>query len=204
MLLTTVAFAALVTSVYAKTVVVTVGDSTTGNPMDTFQPANVTANQGDVVLFNFTEGNHTATQSTFSSPCIPAHITNQTINGFDSGFRDTDNGTAITTLTFTVTDPNTTVWFYDANTCSQGGVGGININESSTETLDGFQRNAIRLNGTNTTGSSTSGSTSSPTATSTSPAATGTNSAASAANRAVVNGLVAAGPALLALVALSL
>lgn len=86
-----------------------------------------------------TEGNHTAIQSTFSSPCIPAHITNQTINGFDSGFRNTDNGTAITTLTFTVTDPNTTVWFYDANTCAQGGVGGININESSTETLDGFQ-----------------------------------------------------------------
>lgn len=86
-----------------------------------------------------TEGNHTATQSTFSSPCIPAHITDSTVNGFDSSFRNANNGTSITNLPVTITDPNITIWFYDVNTCALGGVGGININESSTETLAGFK-----------------------------------------------------------------
>ena len=82
--------------------------------------------------------NHAATQSTFASPCIPAHDTNITINGFDSGFRDTVNGTAITNLVVPITD-NSTIWFFDVNTCARGGVGGINVNDSSTETLDGFR-----------------------------------------------------------------
>ena len=86
-----------------------------------------------------TQDNHTATQSTFASPCIPAHDTNITINGFDSSFRDTVNGTAITTLAVPITDNTTTIWFFDFNTCAEGGVGGINVNESSTATLDGFR-----------------------------------------------------------------
>ena len=85
-----------------------------------------------------TQGNHSAIQSEFATPCIPAHDTNITVNGFNSGFRDAGNGTAITNLPVTISD-NSTIWFYDANTCAQGGVGGINVNESSTETLDGFR-----------------------------------------------------------------
>ena len=83
-------------------------------------------------------GNHTATQSEFASPCIPAHDTNITVNGFDSGFRDTVNGTAITTLEVPVTS-NDTIRFYDVNTCALGGVGGSNVNESSLQTLAGFR-----------------------------------------------------------------
>ena len=86
-----------------------------------------------------TLGNHTATQSTFSSPCIPAHNTNVTVNGFNSGFRNAGNGQAITNLPVIVDNPNATIWFFDYNTCAQGGVGGININDSSLETLQGFQ-----------------------------------------------------------------
>ena len=86
-----------------------------------------------------TEGNHTVTQSTFSSPCVPAHITNSTVNGFDSSFRNANNGTSVTNLPVIITDSNITIWFYDLNTCALGGVGGININGSSTETLDGFK-----------------------------------------------------------------
>ena len=65
------------------------------------------------------------TQSTFASPCIPAHDTNITINGFDSGFRDTVNGMAITNLVVPITD-NGTTWFFDVNTCqrARGGVEG--------------------------------------------------------------------------------
>ena len=85
-----------------------------------------------------TMGNHTAIQSVFTSPCVPAHDVNQTINGFNSGFRDAGNGTAITTLPVTISD-NNTVWFYDANTCGEGGVGGININDTTGQTLVGFR-----------------------------------------------------------------
>ncbi|CAA7260537.1 unnamed protein product [Cyclocybe aegerita] len=195
--------AALVASAYAKTVVVTVGGNTTENPGAVFQPQSVVAEEGDVVLFNFTRGNHTATQSTFASPCIPAHITNETINGFDSSFRDAGNGTAITELPITITDPNTTIWFFDASTCALGGVGGININQSSWETLDGFQRNALRLNGTNSSASASHTSASrTASATATSPASTG-NTATSAANRAVTIGAYAVVPALAFLAALS-
>lgn len=135
---------------------ITVGGNTTANIGSVFTPQSVTADAGDVVVFNciftfdlslsqkidtlpsVTQGNHTATQSTFGSPCVPAHITDSTINGFDSAFRDTDNGTAITQLTVPISDNTTTIWFFDFNTCALGGVGGININESSTATLDGF------------------------------------------------------------------
>ena len=175
------------------------------NGSTTFVPQRVDAVIGDVVVFNckllsfprqslteitVTSGNHTATQSTFSSPCIPAHETNITINGFDSGFRNTQPGTAgsILSVPIIIQNENDTFWFFDHNTCGDGGVGVINNNESSSETLAGFvvrvsaldtfavlapqlaafscfphpylphfwgiflpffQRNAIRLNGTN-------------------------------------------------------
>jgi hypothetical protein len=87
-----------------------------------------------------TNGNHTATESTFSNPCVPAHVTNVTINGFDSGFRDTQPGTvgSILPVPIIIQNENHTFWFYDYNTCGEGGVGVINNNESSVETLAGF------------------------------------------------------------------
>jgi len=137
------------------------------DPTKVFQPASVTAKAGDTIFFNFTLGNHTATQSTFSSPCIPAHDTDVTINGFSSGFRDAGNGQAITNLPVTIDNPNVTIWFFDYNTCAQGGGGGININDSSLETLEGFQRNAIRLN--SSAPSSTASSVSSTSTTASNP-----------------------------------
>src|SRR5580692_313075 len=87
----------------AEVFVISIGS----NGSTTFVPQRVDAVIGDVVVFNckllsfpwqvlteitVTSGNHTATQSTFSSPCIPAHDANITINGFDSGFRNTQPG----------------------------------------------------------------------------------------------------------------
>ncbi|KAF8161304.1 hypothetical protein B0H34DRAFT_374589 [Crassisporium funariophilum] len=190
---------ALVASACAKTIVITVGGNTTDNAGAVFDPPSVVADKGDVVMFNFTQGNHTATQSTFASPCTRAHDTDSTINGFDSGFRNANNGTSITNLPFTVTDNTTTVWFFDWNTCAQGGVGGINVNESSLETLDGFQRNAVRLNGTDSTATSSSTTSSNPSTTRTSTTSTPT----SAANRAIVAGATALLPVLAMLLALS-
>src|SRR5216684_4231289 len=87
-----------------------------------------------------TNGNHTATESTFSSPCIPAHDTNVNINGFDSGFRNTqpDTSGSILSVPITTDNVNHTFWFYDYNECGEGGVGVINNDESSNETLAGF------------------------------------------------------------------
>ena len=141
----------------AKTIVITVGGNTTNNGTTTFVPQRVDAALGDVVLFNckflrltffgknltgiaVTDGNHTATESTFSKPCIPAHETNTTINGFDSGYRDTQPDTVGSSLAvpIIIQNENHTFWFFDYNTCGEGGVGVINNNESSNETLAGF------------------------------------------------------------------
>jgi len=85
-------------------------------------------------------GNHTATESTFDNPCIPAHDTDASINGFNSGFRNTQPGTSgsILAVPIIIQNVNHTFWFYDYNTCGEGGVGVINSNESSGKTLAGF------------------------------------------------------------------
>lgn len=198
-----------VLAVSAKNVVVTVGKNTTDNATMVFDPAQVSAKLNDIVVFNFTIGNHTVTQSTFASPCTPAHDTNITINGFDSGFRDTVNGTAITILSVPITPDlvNETIWFYDFNTCAEGGVGGINIDDNSTETLDGFVRNAIRLNGTGGDDSSSSTFSSGPTGSSSSyssvPSPTGAGSSSGASpERQLALGVMAVVPVVLAALAL--
>jgi hypothetical protein len=61
-----------------------------------------------------------------------------TINGFDSSFRSAGNYSAITQLSYVVTDPKVPVWFFDYNLCGKGGVGAINPNEASNETFAGF------------------------------------------------------------------
>jgi len=142
--------------VAAKQIMIVVGGNTTEDATKVFQPASVRAKAGGVVYFNFTLGNHTAIRSTFGSPCIPAHDTNiSTENGCNSGFRNAGVGSAITSLPVVIDDVNTAIWFFDYNTCAQGGVGGININDSSLQTLDGFRRNAIRLNGSDPSSTST-------------------------------------------------
>ncbi|KAJ7594908.1 hypothetical protein C8J56DRAFT_821970 [Mycena floridula] len=143
MLFSTLTLAALAASAFAKTLVVKVGANTTDNATTIFQPEIITASVGDVVTFDFTAGNHTATQSKFAVPCVSAP------DGFQSNFHS--NGT----FNFTVKDTKP-VWFFDFNTCALGGVGGINVNQSSNETIQGFVRNAIRLNGTESNTSSIS------------------------------------------------
>lgn len=85
-----------------------------------------------------TNGTYDVIQSTFDAPCVPEHDHNSTLNGFDTGPRPANNGTSQTTYQVQITDNTTAIWFFENSTCAQGGVGGININESSTETLAGF------------------------------------------------------------------
>lgn len=88
-----------------------------------------------------TQGKHTAIQSTFASPCVPIQDVNASYIGFDSKFHDTANGSVVTSYQFEVLD-NSTIWYFDAATCSQGGVGGVNVNDSSWQTLEGFKVSA--------------------------------------------------------------
>ena len=89
-----------------------------------------------------TQGNHTVTQSLFDKPCIAAYATNYTINSFDSGFRIVGNGLTFSDMLITILNPNAPIWFFDYNTCAQGGVGVINPN--SSETLQEFQVSSVR------------------------------------------------------------
>ncbi|GJE91421.1 hypothetical protein PsYK624_075710 [Phanerochaete sordida] len=140
------AFAASVAS--AARIQVLIGANKTANASMIFMPQEIRAFAGDTVVFNFTNGTYELIQSEFDAPCVPLHDHNVTLNGFDTGPRPANNGSSPTTFELPITDNTTTIWFYENSTCAEGGVGGININDSSTETLDGFTRNAIRLNGT--------------------------------------------------------
>jgi plastocyanin len=69
------------TSTMATDHKVVVGGSTL-----TFTPANITAQVGDTVTFQFMQKNHTATQSTFADPCRALTSTSTSGQiGFDSG-----------------------------------------------------------------------------------------------------------------------
>jgi plastocyanin len=52
----------------------------------TFEPANITAQAGDTITFEFHQKNHTATQSSFAAPCqkLASSSTSGQV-GFDSG-----------------------------------------------------------------------------------------------------------------------
>ncbi|KAF7792732.1 hypothetical protein EIP86_003830 [Pleurotus ostreatoroseus] len=172
---------------------ITVGGNTTANASLIFSPQEVHAQKGDVVTFVFVNGSYDVIQSQFDEPCIPASVFTPGFNGFDSGPRPTANGSAVTFLNVSITDNTTAIWFYENSTCAQGGVGVINANDSSTETLAGFSRNAIRLNGTNATstssgafpsatGPSNSSGTGGPSGTGSGSSGTGSSSAAGASN----------------------
>jgi len=186
----------------ARTLYIQVGNNQSAtNGTDVFKPRLVQARLGDTVIFNFTAGNRSVNQAVFYAPCQPAHDVDPTINGFMSGPRITEEGAPPTILSVPITPEieNKTLWFYDVNTCFIGGVGGINVNQSSNETLDGFTRNAIRLNGT---GGGSSSSSRSMSRTSTGASPTGTGSDSSDATRTLVSGALVAVPLFLAALAL--
>ncbi|KAI0036143.1 hypothetical protein K488DRAFT_41740 [Vararia minispora EC-137] len=171
----------LVGTVLARDVFIQVGANTTADATTVFQPNNVTAQPGDTVWFNFTAGNWTATQADFAAPCIFIHDHSPLENGFDTGFRMQGNGTSSTyPVPITQANENTTYWFFDHNTCGEGGVGVINQNVSTGQTIEGFLRNAIRLNGTGAASSSLASSTVTRASASSTPTASPTGKTSSA------------------------
>ncbi|KAJ7686499.1 hypothetical protein B0H17DRAFT_1071762 [Mycena rosella] len=179
--------------------VITVSNNLTAtNGSMVFSPQVVNASLHETVVFNFTEGTHSATQSTFAAPCLPAHVSNSSLNGFDTSLRPAGNGTAITQFVIVMNPDivNDTLWFYDQATCGIGGVGVINAgNVTATwQPLDAFVRNALRLNGTGATSSAAPSSTGGSTSSGTGSGSSGGNSSGSGSS----SGSTGAAPRLLA------
>jgi len=113
-----------------------------GGPSLVFQPANITAQVGDTITFQFMQKNHTATQSSFANPCSP--LSSSTGPGFDSGFMAVAEG-ATQFPTYTIQVNNTTpIWAYckQANHCQSGMVFAVNAVETGQNNFENFVNNA--------------------------------------------------------------
>ncbi|OSX67691.1 hypothetical protein POSPLADRAFT_1068589 [Postia placenta MAD-698-R-SB12] len=139
----------------------------------TYTPSNITAAPRDVVVFQFHQKNHTATQSAFADPCrILTDETTGEVIGLDSGFMPVGaNATEFPTFNVTVND-TAPLWFYckqhlptGASHCGMGMVFAVNAVADSPRNFSAFQELAIELNGTNAV--SASGSSSAPGSTTT-------------------------------------
>lgn len=119
-----------------------------GPSMLIFSPPNITAQVGDTITFSFRQKNHTATQSSFASPCAP--LTQSSTSGqvgFDSGFMPV--GTSDTVFpSFTVTVNDTSpIWAFCRQTnpvshCASGMVFAANAVESGPNTFEAFEAKA--------------------------------------------------------------
>ncbi|KAF8305551.1 hypothetical protein DL93DRAFT_2172572 [Clavulina sp. PMI_390] len=151
------------TSLFAAANAVMVHNITVGgNGALAFEPTSITASLGDVVQFVFVAKNHTATQSSFDSPCSRLiGADGVSVTGFDSGFQPVGTTGQQTVSSFTVTTTSP-LWFYCRQTghCAQGMVFAVNP-PTSGNTFDKFLANALgSANTTATTTASTPPSTS--------------------------------------------
>ncbi|KAI4623028.1 uncharacterized protein J4E87_006121 [Alternaria ethzedia] len=100
-----------------------------GGPQDTFIPNTITAAVGDIVQFQFSNGNHTVTQSTADTACTPME------GGIHSGhipFEDGQTDVGTFNMPITSADP---MFLYCATGphCQEGQV--MMVNPASTQQL---------------------------------------------------------------------
>jgi len=134
-----------------------------GTGVIAFNPPNITAQVGDTITFEFHQKNHTVTASSFAAPCRDLFSTSGQA-GFDSGFMPVADGET-TFPTYTVQVNNTTpIWAFckQATHCGQGMVFAANTVESGPKNFGAFQDLAKQLNGTSSSGSSSSSPYSTP------------------------------------------
>jgi len=128
-----------------------------------YTPSNITAQVGDVIMFQFQQKNHTVTQSSFATPCRALTLTSTSGQvGFDSGFMPVADGTT-TFPTWNITVNGTApIWAYckQSGHCGSGMVFSVNSVESGPNNFAAFQAAAKQQNGST---SSTTASSSSPT-----------------------------------------
>jgi plastocyanin len=102
-------------STNSKIIPIVVG-STVVNKSLVFTPAEVSAKPGDILQFQFSQINHTVTQSSFSAPCQPIQASDPTAAGIHSGFVPV-TANAPTVMTFDVPINDTEPMFIY---CAQG------------------------------------------------------------------------------------
>ncbi|KAK0218763.1 hypothetical protein IW262DRAFT_1274203, partial [Armillaria fumosa] len=115
-----------------------------------FNPANVTASEGDVITFEFSgaPGNHSITQSSLANPCTPLS------GGFDSGWVFISGPeTPVPQWNLTVTNASSPIWFYckqlvPSPHCKAGMIGAINAPTTGSASFDTFVSNAEAFSGT--------------------------------------------------------
>ncbi|KAI1781143.1 Cupredoxin [Hypoxylon cercidicola] len=143
-----------------------------------YTPSEIQANVGDMVIFEFMSANHTATQSTFATPCKLME------GGMDSGFQPNKNNTVDpppkVAMQVMTTDP---LWFYcrQSGHCGKGMTFSINPTAEKTQAI--FQAMAIAQNGTGA-GSAITGN-----ATATAAESAATSTAAAAADAAATSAI---------------
>jgi plastocyanin len=98
-----------------------------------FEPANVVAQVGDVIQWEFLPANHTVVQSNFADPCQPLADG----SGFFPGFEfATPEGKSDLVFQIVVED-DSTIWYYcpqlKGEHCKKGMVGVINQNFDSND-----------------------------------------------------------------------
>jgi plastocyanin len=121
----------------------------------TYDPPFVMAQPRDTISFKFVSKNHTVTQSTFGTPCLPA-INSDGAPVLTSGFVPVSPNTTdfpSWNITVNTTDP---LWFFceQVGHCGKGMVFAVNPVQSSPRNFSAFQSLAQSENGTNTTSSS--------------------------------------------------
>ncbi|RKF59042.1 putative serine-threonine rich [Erysiphe neolycopersici] len=109
-----------------------------------FEPEQITAEEGDMVIFQFMSNNHSATQSSFENPCQPL------AEGKDSGFlpNPNDSISPAPEIAMQVTG-SSPIWFYckQGNHCQKGMTFSVNPGpDGSGRTHADFKKKAMSIN----------------------------------------------------------
>ncbi|KAF8645110.1 hypothetical protein AX16_007939 [Volvariella volvacea WC 439] len=103
----------------------------------TYEPATVTAAEGDTIAFRFVSKNHTVTQSSFDQPCVAR------ADGIDSGYVPVaQDATEFPEWSITINNASAPMWFYCAQGahCQAGMV--FSVNPTAERTHEAFVANA--------------------------------------------------------------
>lgn len=133
---------------------VTVGSS---NGSLFFDPAHISANPQDTIIFEFHQKNHSVVQSTFDDPCAPM------ANGLKSDFFNVPDTQTDNFQQWSVTVNDTKpLWFYcrqktPKSHCGAGMVFAVNSVETSAKSFSSFQQTAQKSGGNSTSASGATG-----------------------------------------------
>jgi len=125
-----------------------VHDVQVGGSSLTFSPEAIFANPGDQVVFHFQQKNHTATQSSFASPC------GHKDGGFDSGFIPVAANVTSDFPTWTITVNDTQpIWVFcnqaanlPASHCGAGMVFAVNCGaDGAPNSFTNFKNSALQI-----------------------------------------------------------